>query len=186
MSLTLLSPAASEPVTLAELKQHLRVTHSDEDAAVTGFLVAAVRAIEARGGLALMPQQWRLTLDAPPTGTLHLPIAPCTSLDAVAVTDGEGAPQTIDASVYEFASGSPGRLRPAGPWPQPAPKIDGVTIDFTAGYADADAVPEPLKQAVKILAGYFFETREAAQENRLYAVPQSVDALIAPYREFRL
>ncbi|WDI32156.1 head-tail connector protein [Hyphococcus flavus] len=186
MSLILLSPPASEPVTLAELKQHLRVTHTDEDALITGVLVAAVRAVEARGGLACMPQQWRLTLDAPPMETLHLPIAPVASIDAITVTDGEGAPQPVDASVYEFASGSPGRLRPAGPWPQPAPKIDGVRIDFTAGYADAGAVPEPLKQAVKILAGYFYETREAAHETRVYTVPQSVDALLAPYREFRL
>ena len=186
MSLTLLSPPASEPVTLSELKQHLRVSEAHEDAAVTGFLVAAARAVEARGGLALMPQQWRLTLDAPPAETLHLPIAPVSAIDAVTVTDGEGAAQAVDASAYEFASGSPGRLRPAGPWPHPAPKIDGVAIDFTAGYADADAVPAPLKQAVKILAGYFYETREAAHESRIYTVPQSVDALIAPYREFRL
>ncbi|MBL4618959.1 MAG: phage gp6-like head-tail connector protein, partial [Marinicaulis sp.] len=61
-----------------------------------------------------------------------------------------------------------------------------VSIDFTAGYANAGAVPEPLKHAVKVLAAFFFESREAAGEKRIYGVPQSVDALIAPYREPRL
>ena len=186
MSLTLLSPPAAEPVTLSEVKTHLRVTHSDEDALISGVLVAAVRAIEARGGLALMPQAWRLTLDAAPEETLFLPLSPVSALDAVAVIDGEGAPQEVSVSLYDAALGAHARIRPAGPWPLPAPVIDGVRIDFTAGYADADAVPELLKQAVKILAGYFYETREAAGEARVYTMPQSIDALIAPFREVRL
>ena len=186
MSLTLLSPPAAEPVTLAELKAQLRVTSDDEDALLTGMLVAAVRAIEARASIALMEQQWRLTLDGAPDETLFLPINPVFSLDAVAVIDAEGEVDMVAASLYDFASGAPARIRPAGPWPLPGPRIDGVRIDFTAGYESAEAVPAPLKQAALMLAAYFFETREAAGEAKLYSVPQAVDALIAPYREFRL
>ena len=186
MSLTLLSPPAAEPITLNELKEHLRVTQTDEDALITGILVAAVRAIEARGRLALMTQQWRVTMDAPPDETLFLPISPVSAVDAVSVIDANGAPQSIDASLYEIALGAPGRVRGAGPWPAPGAALDGIRIDFTAGYADAASVPAPLKQAVKLLAAYFYEAREAAGEARLYTVPQSVDALIAPYRELRL
>jgi len=186
MSLTLLSPPAAEPVTLDDMKAHLRVTHKDEDALITGVLVAAVRAVEARGGLALMPQQWRLTLDAVPDETLFLPLSPVSALDAVAVIDGEGAPQTVAASLYDAVLGKTPRIRPAGPWPLPVPAVGGVRIDFSAGYANADAVPEQLKLAVKILAAAFYENREAAGEVRLYSVPQAVDALIAPYREVRL
>lgn len=186
MSLTLLSPPAAEPVTLAEMKDHLRVTHSDEDALITGVLVAAVRAVEARGRLALMPQSWRLTLDAAPAETLFLPLSPVASLNAVAVIDGAGDPQAVSVSLYDAVLGKAPRIRPAGPWPLPSPKLGGVRIDFTAGYADADAVPEELKLAVKILAAAFYENREAAGETRVYAVPQTVDALIAPFREVRL
>ncbi|PQA87239.1 head-tail connector protein [Hyphococcus luteus] len=186
MSLTLLSPPAAEPVTLAELKAHLRVTSDDEDALVTGMLVAAVRAIEARGGLALMPQQWRLTLDAAPEETLFLPLSPVSAIDAVSVIDGDGDPRTVSPSLYDAVLGAGARIRPAGPWPLPVPKVGGVHVDFTAGYEDAGAVPAPLKQAVLTLAAFFFETREAAGETRIYAVPRSVDALIAPYKEARL
>ncbi len=186
MSLTLLSPPAAEPVTLDALKTHLRVTHADEDALIAAALAAAVRALEARGRLALMAQSWRLTLDAPPDETLLLPVAPVISLDAVTVSNADGMQQSVEPKLYEFASGAPGRLRRAGPWPRPASELDGVRIDFTAGHADAGAVPAPLKQAVKILAAHFYETRIAAAERRFYAVPASVDALIAPFREMRL
>lgn len=186
MSLTLLSPPAAEPVTLAEIKDHMRVSAADEDALITGMLIAAVRAVEARGRLALMPQVWRLTLDAVPDETIFLPLAPVASVDAVNVIGADGAPQLVDPSLYEAAYGSPGRLRPAGPWPTPGPVIDAVQIDFSAGYPDAASVPEPLKQAVKLLAAHFFETREAAGAERIFNVPQTVDALIAPYREMRL
>ena len=101
MSLTLLSPPAAEPVTLAEMKAHLRVTGDDEDALITGMLVAAVRAIEARASIAMMPQVWRLTLDAAPEETLFLPISPVASIDAVAVIDGGGDPQEVSASLYD-------------------------------------------------------------------------------------
>lgn len=186
MSLTLLSPPASEPVTLDEMKAHLRVTETHEDALISGVLVAAVRAIEARGGLALMPQSWRVSFDAPPLETVLLPLTPVASIDAVTVIDADDATQPVAAHLYEAAAGAPGRVRPAGPWPRPGRAIDGVRIDFTAGYADAASVPEPLKQAVKLLAAYFFETREAAAETKIYTVPKSIDALIAPYREVRL
>jgi len=186
MSLTLLSPPIAEPVTLQEMKDHLRVTTNDEDTLINGYLVAAVRAVEARGCLALMVQQWRLTLDTTPSETITLPLAPVSAIDAVKVVNGQGAAINVATSAYEFAPGSPGKLRPAAPWPQIGPRIGGVSIDFTAGYANAGAVPEPLKHAVKLLAAFFFESREAAGEKRIYGVPQSVDALIAPYREPRL
>ncbi len=186
MSLTLLSPPAEEPVTLAELKAHVRLSGDDEDANLAGALVAAVRAIEARGGLAMMPQQWRMSLDAPPEETLFLPRSPVAAIDAVTVIDAGGAPQPVSPSLYDAVYGAGGRIRPAGPWPAPGPAVGGVRIDFTAGYENADAVPAPLKQAVKMLAAYFLETREAAGETRIYALPQGIDALIAPFREARL
>ncbi len=186
MSLTQISPPIAEPITLSELKDHLRITDANEDALINGALVAAVRAVEARGGLALLAQQWSLTLDTVPYETVILPLSPVASIDAVTVIDAAGAPQTLAPALYEGAPGSPGRLRRAGPWPNPGPRLDGVRIDFTAGYADAASTPEPLKQAVKVLAAHFYESREATSDERIFSVPQSVDALIAPYREVRL
>ena len=183
MSLTLLSPPAAEPVTLAEVKDHLRITHDDEDALITGLAVAARNAVEARGGLALIAQDWRFALDAVPDDAVMLPLTPVWSVNEISVLDRDGAPQIVDTSAYESAAG---RVRRASAWPQPGSAIDGVRIVFTAGWSGAASVPEDLKQAVKLLAASFYENREAAGGTRVYSIPGAIDALIAPYRQVRL
>ena len=186
MSISLIAPPAAEPVLLSELKEHLRITANDEDGLLAGVLASAVRAVEARGGLALMAQQWRLSLDTPPEETVLLPISPVSAINQVSILDEAGASHTLDLALYEAAPGPAGRVRPAGPWPKPGRRLAGVRIDFTAGVASASDVPAELKQAVKLLAAHFYEAREAAGTDRVYTVPQAVDALIAPFRELRL
>lgn len=197
MSLMLLSPPAAEPVSLAEVKAHLRVDLPDEDALISALAVAARQAVEARGGLALIAQAWRFALDAPPevefapfgaagVGDIALPLSPVASIDAVSVVDIAGVAAPVDPALYETAVGATGRVRALSPWPAPGHKLDGVTVDFTAGYADAASVPDALKQAVLLLAAHFYENRERAQAERIYSIPDAVDALVAPYRRVRL
>ncbi|MEO0983274.1 MAG: phage head-tail connector protein [Pseudomonadota bacterium] len=181
MSLTLLTPPAGFPVALADIKAHLRLTDSAEDALVSAATAAATRFIEARAGLALLTQSWRLTLDAAPEGALRLPIGPVQGVAAVTISG-----ETLDPSAYEVATGLPGRLRAVGAWPRPAESLADVAVDFTAGYGAAADVPAPLIRAVKLLAAQFFETREAAGDERFFEAPAGLDALIAPYRELRL
>src|SRR5690606_27665590 len=54
---------AAEPVTLAELKAHLRLEHDSEDALLNGLNRAAREDLERTTGLALIDQNWRLALD---------------------------------------------------------------------------------------------------------------------------
>ncbi len=184
MSLLLLIPPTEEPIGLADLKAHLRITESAEDAALTGFIRAARRAVEARGGLSLVSQTWRLTFDTPPARTLTLPRSPVASVDAVAAVTEAGA-VPVDDALYTIEIGGAGRIAALGPWPR-GRQIAGYRIDFTAGWSAASAVPEELKLAVRMLAGHFYENREGAQAERIFAVPQAVDALIAPFRQVRL
>lgn len=181
MSLMLLSPAAGEPLALDDAKAHLRLTGGEEDAEVARLLAAATRAVEARGGFALMESRWRLILDQPPEETLLFPVQPVTAIDAVTVS-GEAVP----ASAWEFAPGLEARLRAAAPWPSPVAAIGDVAIDFTAGHAQAEDIPASLAQAVRLALGSFYENREEAGAARTFALPKGLDPLIAPYRSFRL
>jgi len=186
MSLSILSPPTVEPLSLDDIKAHLRVTHDDEDALITGLMVAARQTIEARAGLALMAQSWRLSCDIVPSETVHLPLTPVQSVNDVSIITAAGDVLSIADHLYEVAAGSLGRVRRVGIWPKPGVSIDGVRIDFTAGWMDPSLLPEDLKQAVKLLTAQFYETREAAGVERVYRIPDAVDALSAPYRQVRL
>ncbi|MGE0409794.1 MAG: head-tail connector protein [Amphiplicatus sp.] len=186
MSLQLITPPTEEPVTLADMKAHLRIVHDDEDDAIEAYARSARRAVEARGGLALCAQVWRLTLDKWPQGILTLPRAPVFSIDTVTVIDRDGIATSVDPALYDLQTGTLGRLIARGTWPHTARLIGGVRVDFTAGWASPADTPEELKLAVKMLAAHFFENREGAAADRIFSTPQAVDALIAPYRQMRL
>lgn len=62
--LTLVTPPAAAPITLADAKAHSRVDLSfdDDDALIAGYISSATIDCEDRVNRAFMPQQWRLAL----------------------------------------------------------------------------------------------------------------------------
>ena len=153
------------------------------------ILIAAARqTVEARGGLALLTQSWRLSLDAAPDigEAVILPRSPIASVDMISVIDAAGAPQIVPADLYETSIGAVGRVAASGAWPSAGPKINSVRIDFTAGWESPSETPRMLSQAVLLLVGHFYEHREAAGNSRIYPLPLSLDAMIAPYKQVRL
>jgi len=68
---------AVEPVTLSEVKAHLRIDGTSEDDLLGGLVRAARQDVERSTGLALIDQSWRLVLDRwPASGTVPLRIHP--------------------------------------------------------------------------------------------------------------
>src|SRR5690348_11329574 len=63
MSLAVLIGPTAEPVTLAEMKTHLRVDNTDEDANLIADIAAARDWIEERTSMRMMTQTWRWTVD---------------------------------------------------------------------------------------------------------------------------
>jgi hypothetical protein len=64
-ALTLQTPPATEPVSVGDLKNFLRVDTDDstQDQLITAFIIAARQYVEQYTGLALCTQTWLLTLD---------------------------------------------------------------------------------------------------------------------------
>ena len=61
----------------------------------------------------------------------------------------------------------------------------GIALDVTVGYGDtALDVPEPLRQAMRLLIAHWYENRGLVVTGAmsLAALPATVAALIAPYR----
>ena len=183
MTLMLMSGPASEPVTLEEARAHLRLDTDNEDTLLGAFLMAARVTLEAQTRRAFVTQSWRLILDAWPGAAVTVPMAPISAVTAVTMND-PGAPRSVAASHYDTAlEGDAPRLVATSVWPAPARRIGGIHIDFTAGYGGAADVPAPLRQAILLLAAYWFEHREPVSHGDTAGeLPLTVSALIAPYR----
>ncbi|MCB2114437.1 MAG: head-tail connector protein [Parvularculaceae bacterium] len=178
MSLTLTAPPIAEPVSLAELKEHLRIEHSAEDALIAGLGLAARQTIEARWRIAMAAQSWRLTLDQAPDCAVALPISPVISIDAVGIVR-NGIANALPAGAYDAQTGNLGRVRlkTAAPGGE---SFAGLVVSFTAGWPSIGEIPEPLKHAIRILTAHLYENREGETG------AADVAGLIAPYRQVRL
>lgn len=178
------SAPSVEPVTLAEAKVHLRVTHSSEDALITALIVAAREHVESVTGRKLISQQWELIQDAFPCGPVQLPFSPIITIDSVKYLDDDGALQTLDTAEYAKDTYSvPGWVSPVDTWPSTYDTINAVTIAFTVGYgATAADVPASLKAAMLLMIGDLFENREARSQGNAYQGNPAFDALVFPYK----
>ena len=137
MALVLTSGPATEPVTVAEAKAHLRIDGTAEDVLIASLILTSRLHIEAALGLALVTQSWKLLLDRWPKEHVPLPLYPAQSVASVKVYAADGTPTTIAASDYLVDTASrPGRLVPNGVgWPAPGKAAGGIEIAFTAGTA---------------------------------------------------
>ncbi|MBI1274204.1 MAG: hypothetical protein GC131_09015 [Alphaproteobacteria bacterium] len=207
-SLELVTAPASEPVTLAEAKTHLRVEATADDSFITALIAAARQWAEEHTGRALISQTWRLWLDCwpgmneqwwdgvrdgPASGltaarAISLPRAPLISISTVKTYDDNDDATVWDAANYFADTASqPGRiaLRNAATWPQPVRETGGISIEYVAGYGAAAAnVPEAVRTACRQLVAHWYEHRGEAG-GRIAPAPLTVQALLGPYRILR-
>lgn len=184
MTLIETDPPLAEPVTLAELKVHLRIDAVDEDEMLEGLIRVARRHLEAVTGVALMTQGFRLLLDDwPRSSVIQLLKTPVQNIDAILVYDAEGAPENLDLSGMLLDGGArPARLA-ITKRPRPTRPINGIEIEFTAGFGSALEVPPELKRAILVHAAHLYEFRGAVTpEMQPAAIPMGYDRLISPWQ----
>jgi uncharacterized phiE125 gp8 family phage protein len=181
-----------EPVSLAEVKEHLRVDDPEEEPLIVALITTARLTIEHLAGLALISQRWAVLLDSwPEAPAIELPVAPVASIDALRVYDEEGSASLVAPEQYfaDLAS-RPARLMRSdtSAWPAPGRVANGIEIELTAGFgALPNDVPETLRWAVLMLVGHWFENRAAVgADSQLRHMPLAVHAVLAPYRRVRL
>jgi uncharacterized phiE125 gp8 family phage protein len=184
MSLSLITPPVGEPVTLADAKAHLRIDTPDDDALITALISAARARAEWHTGRAFMTQSWILWLDSwPENGIVEIPLPPLATVSAVTLYARDDTATLLDPArfVVDLAGGRIA-LRQSTILPPLLRVIDAIQVAFTAGYGDATAVPQPLKTAILETVVFLYEHRGDAPAD----LPQGVQALLAPYRVFKL
>lgn len=211
MALRVVSPPTAEPVTLDELRLHLRLegAEADSEGPILSRAIRAAREdVESFTRRALMTQTLEYRIDAfPRRGTydrgaaedlpqadrdrdmyygevIELPRAPVQSIAAVEYLDEDDVLQTIPASDYVLdADSEPARVFPIpdATWPATSPRPDAVRVRFVAGYPSAADVPARASLAVLMLAGHWYENREATGEGS-GVLPLGVDRLLRSAR----
>jgi uncharacterized phiE125 gp8 family phage protein len=188
MSLLLTTPPATEPVSLAEAKTHLRVTHADDDIYISTLIIAGRRRVETRTGLRLINQGWSQFMDCwPPGGIVELRLNPVSAISDVILYGDDDTPSAIDPAHYFLdATSNPPRLvfRQGRNPANPGRRAKGIEIRVTAGFGTAaSAVPQELRQAVLLLVADQFAHRG---DESVRPMPAAVLELINAWRVMRL
>lgn len=163
MPLQVITRPRAEPISMAEAKTHLRVTHSAEDAKIAACIVAARRYAQLRTQYQVMVSRVKLINDAFPGTALSgvpagrsygLPvnavvpqIVPIQQIVSIKYLDMAGVQQTMPSTDYVSDLGSePVRITPGFGkiWPVTLPQIGAVEITLDTGacaplVADASA-----------------------------------------------
>ena len=194
MGYVLVTPPTTEPLSLDDVKAHLRIDADDEDALISALVAASRQHFERRTGRSLIDTVWRLVLDRfpPGGGPIRLGNGPVSAVSSVGYIDSAGVSRVLAEETGYLAdlSGDIGKLSPVfwQPWPcDAAHRPGGVTVQYTAGFGPtADAVPQLVKQALLLLIGHWYENRETVvipdRTVTITDVPLAFDAVADSYQ----
>lgn len=175
----------AEPVTVSELKTHLRISGTAEDVYLGNTLTAGRLQLENYLGIAFLPQTWQLTFDNWPSyqtenwwsGVREGPITmfdggsrevsfprfPLASITSITTYDEEDTPTDVTTSdlFYTDLESRPGRLRlkSGRTWPTATRNTAAIEILYVAGFADAASVPENWKHGLLLFASFLYQNR---------------------------
>lgn len=189
MAKALIAPPVGLPVTLASIKEHLRVDTDAEDGYLLGLASAATAHVESATGKVLLAQTWRIYLDTLPNdGVIVLPVAPVISLPALTLYDVQGDPVLIGASGYDLHHRQDPPSLALHALPSRDQYANGIEIDVVAGFGEAGTdVPDQLLRAILVLCAHWHAFRGSASDaSPAGLAPKGLDALLGAFRQVRL
>ena len=202
--LTVNTAPTTEPVTLQEVKEYLRVDDSTDERIIRPFIETARRFCEEHTGRALMTQTLVLHLDAfedvddplwegMRTGPyinyyknyVVLPRSPVVSVSHVKTFDDADTESTFASSKYFVdTQRNPGRLvlRDGETFPTGLRVANGVEITYVGGYgSSSSAIPSPIKVGMREHITFLYEHRGDVEPN-LANFPLIAKQLYQPFR----
>lgn len=166
MELVVVTPEVDPPpIAPAELQAHVNVEAGVDEGVLAGYLRAACSWAEQYTGWAVTPTEYLYSAGAFPRGReLRLPRPPLLSVEVFEYWPADGDAVAVPEASYETVT--VGRwaaleLTAGAAWPEVALRPPGVTVRFTAGFSDSGALPGSLRQGILLLAGHWYQTREA-------------------------
>ena len=185
MALKLITEATALAITVAEAKAQAHVDTSDADARITAYILAATKLAEQATGRAIMPQTWELTLDAFPSA-FELTRVPVSAVTSIQYVDFAGGVQLLSETLYALDNADDyghAYVVPvyAGCWPNTRDQVNAVALRYTAGYANAAAVPESIKLWIAAMVTTMIDNPASVDSKQSYELGY-VDRLLDAYK----
>ena len=201
--------SAELPVSINELRSELRDA-PDPDLTLRDIIIAAAEFFEEQTGLTLIAKQHVWALDAWPNDgkglgdwdgvregslaafhqrSITLPNSPLVSVEQIETFDSANVGTVLASSAYYVDTISkPGRiaLNNGESWPLPGRAVNGIIIDYTAGYSRAADIPAHFRRAVKQIAAHWYENRELMDFDNGKRAPMQAQRIIDGARVRRL
>jgi uncharacterized phiE125 gp8 family phage protein len=193
MALVRLVAPTTTPLSLTEVKAHLRVDGTDQDSVIQMYLDAATNYADGEWGYlgrALVTQTWRLTIDTFPCAEIKIPLPPLQSITSVSYYDSAGDFQSLveDTDYFVDDQSEPAWLMPMTSWPATQDAINSVAIEFVAGYAGTSSppsltenIPAAIKQGMLLLITDWMEHRQNVMTETVNGLPFGTKALWTKY-----
>ncbi len=192
MHTRVITAPATQPLTLNEIKLHLKLAitaeeataYTDEDALLTIYLKAAVASAEEYCWRKFISTELQ-TVTSSFCTTMDLPF-PAIAMTSVQYVDAAGATQTVAPQNYYLDTYTvPSRVIFKSAFSFPSLNTDNpfpVIFNYTSGYSvSAAIVPDAIKSALLLMIAELYEKRE----DRVFKLPTASQNLLNPYRLWR-
>jgi phage conserved hypothetical protein, phiE125 gp8 family len=174
----IITDAAAEPLLLADVKVHLRVDTTDDDALITALIPVAREFAEHYTGRSLVERTLEMALRCFPEYHIDLDASPVTSVVSIKYTDAAGVEQTVpdtDYTLSPYGDACRVSLGYLKQWPVTQDIDDAVRIQYVAGFT---TLPNAARAAMLLLIGHLYENRQAVGAAKLSEVPMSAVSLL--------
>jgi len=150
-----------EPITLAEIKADLRISHTDDDAKLQRYIADARAWVERRVQQKIASQTWEFVIDEFPAAEIKLPFSPVQEVVSIAYDGTDGLEAEVDPVDYYLDNVSLNAwIFPSEAWPATLSAVNAVRVTFVAGYASPAEAPGPLKQAIRLKVQEFYDRED--------------------------
>lgn len=204
----LITPPSIDPVSLADVKNYLRVDQSSEDTQISLMIGAATRLCEEYTNKRFITQTWDYFIDRFPreagrawqegvfdlpinyfdtlTGPIKIPLGLIQSVTFLKTYDDSDTEATFSSSSYALdLSSEPARLalRMGAVWPTTILRpVNGIQIRCVVGYGSAATdVPASIRQAILETVASMYEGRGDVEQ----ALPKMAMQLLEMHRAVR-
>jgi len=203
---------STSAVPTSDQKSFMRVDFSDDDTLIGELIKTAQNMAEEYTGRAITNQTLQLFLDRLPyysdeqlregvytapdlnsnANYIVLPKPPVSTISHVKYYANDDTASTFAASnYYKDTTSTIARvvLKNGSSWPTLSElrQANAYEVQYVAGYgSSASDVPTPIVHAIKLLATHLYENREIVTSMSVNSIPNTVAALLNPYRILRL